>query len=389
MTGMIEKIKEGLQIFKGLTLAFGGPRHILGVDIGSYAIKIVLLAEEKGGLALMVWGYLPLGLGLDASAEERKARTTDVLRAFLREKGIGLCETATALSGNSIIVRYVKFPYLASREIAAALATEAEPFIPFDINEVQLGFHALGEVMDEGQKKTELVLVAAKKELVSARLDVLREAGLTPAIIDVDSFALENVDAKRREPGEVVPHEPDLRHLTLCLNIGHSVTNFSVIENGVTRVVRDIFISGSSLTKAVMKGLQVDAATAEKLKQTHGLIVDAAEMEKAVREGNHEVVGVSQALAVVIKDLVVELRRSVDFYLSQGSERAIGQILLSGGTARLPHLAEHLSAELKAPVLILDPFSWLSKPPVDLPAAISPAFAVAAGLALRRNGDWL
>ena len=377
MMNVLEKIKEKCRGLKGLTRALDGSRQVLGVDIGSYAIKVVLMAAEKGIWTLKAWGYLPLGLGLDASVEERKARSTDVLRGFLREQGIKLKDAATALSGNSVIVRYVKFPHLAPSEIAAVLSTEAEPFIPFDINDVHLGFHVLGEVLEEGQKKTELVVVAAKKDLVGARLDILRDAGLNPVIIDVDSFTLETVGARRRGPDEAEPQAPDMHSLTLCLNIGHSVTNFSVIENGVTRVVRDIFISGSALTKAVMKGLQVDAAKADELKQAHGLREDDA--------------GVSQALAPVIKELVAELRRSIDFYFSQGSEKAIGhgQILLSGGTAILPRLAEHLSAELKVPVSILDPFSWLDKPPADLPAAIAPAFAVAAGLALRRNGDWL
>ncbi len=380
MAQMLDKIKERLQGLKGLTSALARPRHVLGVDIGSYAVKVVLMAAEKGIPMLKAWGYLPLGLGPEASAEERKARATDVLRAFIAENGIGLKESATSLSGNSVIVRYVKFPRLAPSEIAAVLATEAEPFIPFDINEVQLGFHVLGEAMEEGQKKTELVLVAAKKELVSARLEILQNAGLNPAIIDVDSFALENVYEKRRgpaTPGGAI----------LCLNIGHSVTNFSVMENGVTRVVRDIFISGGTLTKAVMKALQVDAAKAEELKRAHGLVLDAAQTEQALKAGSHEILGVSQALAAVIKDLVAELRRSVDFYLSQGSERTIGQVLLSGGTAKLPHLAEHLSVELKVPVSIVDPFAFLQRPPADLPAAMAPAFAVAAGLALRRYGD--
>jgi type IV pilus assembly protein PilM len=279
-------------------------------------------------------------------------------------------------------VRYVKFPRLTKSELTATLATEAEPFIPFDINEVQLGFHILNEIVEEGQKKMETVLVAAKKDLVQQRLDILSGAGLAPTIIDVDSFALENVFERQRDPKTE-------NAATLYLNIGHTVTNLSIIESGVTRVVRDIFISGNTLSKAIMKAFQVDFNKAEELKKAHGIIVDPAEKEKALAEGAREALGVSQAVVNVVKDMVGEVHRSVDFYLSQGPERSIGRIVLMGGVAKLKNLSKHLSIELKVPVSVLDPFAGIADVPADLPADLAPSFGVAVGLALRRNKDWL
>src|SRR5205823_4764465 len=159
---------------------------------------------------------------------------------------------------------------------------------------------------------------------------VLQAAGLFPMVIDVDSFALENVNERVRD----VKNEPGA---TLYLNIGHMVTNLSIIEAGITRVVRDIFISGNTFNKAIVKALQVDLPKAEELKRKHGIIVDAAEKEKALQEGQREALGVSQAVATVAKDLVSEVHRSVDFYLSQGPERSIGRIVLMGGSAKLPN----------------------------------------------------
>ena len=377
-----DKLDETLKRLRGLGAALTGPRHVVGIDIGSHAVKVVLIIDEGGGPALKAWGHLPLNVKPEASPEERRTHTVNALRAFLIEKGIKVKEAVTSLSGNSVIVRYVKFPRLTKSELSATLATEAEPFIPFDINEVQLGFHILDDIVEDGLKKMETVLVAAKKDLVASRLDVLQGAGLTPTIIDVDSFALENIHERLKEPKA-------LAGATLYLNIGHMVTNLSIVESGLTRVVRDIFISGNTLTKAVMKGLQVDAAKAEELKKSHGIIVDTAEKEKALAEGNRELLGVSQAVAAVVKDLVAEVHRSVDLYLSQGPERAIARIVLAGGTAPLKNLSKHLSAELKVPVTVLEPFAFLKNPPADLPAALTPAFAVAVGLALRKNRDWI
>lgn len=380
MNAQMEAVKEKLKGLKGLASLFLGRKELVAVDIGSYAVKTALIVEEGGELSLKAWGYLELPSKPEATPEEKKTAAVNKLRAWMIEKGIRIKETATALSGNSVIVRYVKFPRLTKSELALTLATEAEPFIPFDINEVHLGFHILNEIMEDGQKKMETILVAVKKDFVAGRIEILQSAGLTPAIIDVDSFALENVFEKLRDPkGET--------GATLCLNLGHMVTNLSIIENGITRVVRDVFVSGNTMTKVIMKALQVDYAKAEELKKTHGIIVDPAEKEKAMAEGRRDALAISQAVATVAKDLVAEVHRSVDFYLSQGPERSIGRIVLSGGSSKLKGLAKHLAGELKVPVSVMDPFVFLKG--AGLPSEHDPAFGVAMGLALRRNKDWL
>lgn len=356
-----------------------GPKDVVGVDIGSDSIKVVAFEIAGAKKRLKAWGHLPLDPKPDASPEEKKQQAINLLRAFLIQKGVQIKHAATSISGNAVIVRYVKFPRLTKDELWATLPTEAEPFIPFDIKDVQLGFHILGEIVEEGQKKMETVLVAAKKEAVQARVDVLEASGLKPSIIDVDSFALENVYEASLGPKD----EP---LTTLYLNIGHTVTNLSIIEGGVTKVVRDVFISGHSFSRAIMKALQVDFPKAEELKKQHGLLIDTEEKEKALAEGNRDALGVSQAIMGVMKDMLGEVHRSVDFYLSQGPERSVGKIVLSGGSATLKNLAKHLSAELKVAVEVMNPFSFVDNAP-EVPPDILPSLGVAAGLALRRNGD--
>lgn len=376
----LDEVKEKLGALKGLAEMFLGPKDVVGVDVGSYSVKVVQFKLEAGAWVLKAWGNLPLGAKAEAGPDEKKTAVINALRAFFIEKGVKVKEASTALSGNSVIVRYVKFPRLTRNELQATLATEAEPFIPFDINEVQLGFHILAEIVEDGQKKMETVLVAAKRDLVQARLEVLQGAGLSPTIMDVDSFALENVHEKTKD-GAAGPGA------TLYLNIGHMVTNLSIVENGVTRVVRDMFISGNTMTKAIMKAFQCDAAKAEELKHSRGIFVDPAEKEKALADGDRDGLGVSQAVGQVARDLVAEVHRSVDFYLSQGPDRSIGRIMLAGGSARLKNLDKHLAQELKVPVAVLNPFSF-AKGGEGVPESVAPALGVAAGLALRQNRDW-
>ena len=375
----LDEVKAKLGALKGVAELFLGPKDVVGIDVGSYSVKVVLFKVEAGQVHLKSWGYLPLTGKVDAGPDEKKVAVINALRAWFIEKGIKIKEAATSLSGNAVIVRYVKFPRLTKGELSQTLATEAEPFIPFDINEVQLGFHILAEIVEDGQKKMETVLVAAKKELIGQRLEILEGAGLSPTIIDVDSFALENVHEKLsgKEGGGA----------TLYLNIGHMVTNLSIIENGVTRVVRDVFISGNTMTKAIIKAFQCDAAKAEELKKTRGVFVDPAEKEKALADGDRDGLGVSQAVGQVARDLVAEVHRSVDFYLSQGPDRSIGRILLAGGSARVKNLDKHLAQELKVPVTVLNPFAFV-KGGEQVPEELASSFGVAAGLALRQNRDW-
>ncbi|MEK7388675.1 MAG: type IV pilus assembly protein PilM [Elusimicrobiota bacterium] len=376
----IAGVKEKLGALQRVAGLFRGPRDVVGIDVGTYAIKIVLFQIESGVVNLKAWGHLPMAGKQDLGPDEKKIAITNAIRVFFVEKGIKIKETATSLSGNAVIVRYVKFPRLTRSELQSTLAAEAEPFIPFDINEVQLGFHILNEIVEDGQKKMETVLVAAKKELVNQRLDIIHGAGLHASIIDVDSFALENVHEK-------IPDVVQGPGATLYLNIGHLVTNLSIVENGSTRVVRDVFVSGNTITKAVMKAFQCDADKAEELKVSRSIFIDSDEKEKALAEGDRDGLGVSQAISQVARDLVAEVHRSVDFYLSQGPDRSIGRIMLTGGSSRLRNLDRHLAQELKVPVAVLNPF-LLAKGGEAVPEELAPAFGVAVGLALRRNGDW-
>lgn len=369
---------------KGLKGKFSflfGPTEVVGIDIGTFAIKILQLKKEGAAWTVMAWGYALIDAKADATLEEKKQQAINRLKALLIGKGVQVKHAATAISGNAVIVRYVKFPKLTKDELRSTLATEAEPFIPFDINDVQLGFHILGDLVEEGQKKMETVLVAAKKDIIQARVEILDAVGLKPTIIDVDSFALESVH-------EAIAGD-EKTGSTLYLNVGHTVTNLSILEGGVTRVVRDVFIAGNTFTKAIAKALQYDLVKAEEAKKAHGLLIDPEEKEKALADGNRDALGVSQAVSGVLKDLIGELHRSVDFYLSQGPERSIGRIVLSGGSARMKNLAKALSGELKVPVSVLNPLAFAPSLPADLPPDLLPALGVAAGLALRRNRDWV
>ncbi|MCX5784322.1 MAG: type IV pilus assembly protein PilM [Elusimicrobia bacterium] len=355
-------------------------KDIVGVDIGSYSIKIVCFTQDKKHLKLKAWGYIPLAIKSDVPPEEKKTIIAQEIKDYLKKKSIQARYAAASVSGNAVIVRYVRLPKLSPKELALTINVEAEPFIPFDIKDVNLTYHILDDIIEEGQSKMETMLVAAKRDSVNDKINILLAAGLEPLIIDVDSFALETLYDKLYPAPE--------GNAALILNIGHMVTNLSIVAQGVTRVVRDIFIAGATFDKAIAKALKVDVQTAAAAKKKKCLLVSDEDKEAAIGDFNKEGVAVSRAAAGVLKDLYTEVSRSIDFYLSQGAEHSISKIYLSGGIANLANIEKFLSVGFKVPVEVINPFAFLGEQVRNVPADVLPALAVATGLALRRLQDW-
>ncbi|MCK4935392.1 MAG: type IV pilus assembly protein PilM [Elusimicrobiales bacterium] len=355
-------------------------KGIIGIDIGNYAVKLVSFVEEKKVIKLKDWGYIPLDFPPDITPEEKKVFVSEEIKKYLKKKGIQFKFAAASISGNSVIVRYVKLPKLSKKELALTLHVEAEPFIPFDINDVNLTCWPLNDITEEGQPKMETVLVAAKKDVVDSKIEVLSDAGLDPIIIDVDAFALESLYEW---------HNPEVSDVAiLFLNIGHKVTNLSIIAKGTTRVVRDIFIAGASFDKAISKSFKVEIDAAGELKKQKGVLLSVEDKEGAIEDYDKEYLGVSKASHAVLQDLYTEISRSIDFYLSQGVEQSISRIILTGGMSNLGNISKYISEKFKVPVEILNPLAPLAEQTKNIPKDVLPALAVATGLALRKLKDW-
>lgn len=364
-------------IFKSLSF-FKKKRDLIGVDIGTHTIKVVCLKGSPGQWQLVRWGVIPYGedIPLDTPLVDRRSQAVAALQNYLHSIDVSTKRVATSVSGNAVIVRYVKMTKMPPAELSKSLKFEAEPYIPFNIEEVNLGFSILGDVIEEGQAQMEAVLVAAKKESVDIRVDMLRDAGLQPVIMDVDAFALENAYESIYPPPQM--------ETVLFMNIGASFTNMSIVEKGISRVVRDVLIAGNTFTKAIQTQFQCDVRTAEQKKIAYGILQD---------DNNAADVDAQQVVEVMLpvaRDLLLEIQRSIDFYLSQGSDRTVNKIYICGGSANLKGLDQFLTGEMNIPVEVFNPLSLLSNAPTDLSEeerALMPYMAVAAGLATRREGD--
>jgi type IV pilus assembly protein PilM len=256
-------------------------------------------------------------------------------------------------------------------ELDESIQWEAEQYIPFDVKDVNIDTQILTPEGDAAGQM-DVLLVAAKKDMINDYTSVCAEAGLTAAVVDVDAFAVQNAFESNYEGfgGETV----------VLINVGAAVSNINILARGTTTFTRDITMGGNAFTEEIQKQLNISYDEAEALKvggQGESDAVVPQEVERVIQ-------GVADQMGG-------EIQRSLDFYASTSPAGAISRVYLSGGTARIPALFKVIEARAGVPVEVLNPFKNIEidnrkfDPAVILAAA--PSAAVAVGLALRRAGD--
>lgn len=348
-------------------------RNAIGLDIGSSSVKLVQLKETKKGVQLLNFSMAPLpSEAIVDGALMNATAVVDTIQGMVSAQKLKTKEVAISLSGNSIIIKKIGLPAMTPEELDESIKWEAEQYIPYDVNEVHLDYQILQSRPEQGQM--DVLLVAAKKDMVEEYVGLVREAGLDPMIVDVDAFTVQNCFEINYSwpPGETV----------VLIDIGASTININVVSNGITSFTRDISMGGNQFTEEIQKQLNVsyDEAEAYKLGGERGVDADSVipqEVERVIQS-------VSEAMSG-------EIHRSLDFYLATSSEGRMSRIYLSGGTAKVPTLARTIEQRVGVPVEQLDPFRNIQIDPklfnLDYINEVRPLAAVAVGLALRRPGD--
>jgi type IV pilus assembly protein PilM len=278
-------------------------------------------------------------------------------------------DIALGVSGHSVIIKKITLPAMTDEELEESIQWEAEQYIPFEIDEVNLDFQILGPLADE-EGQMEVLLVAVKKDIINDYTAVVSEAGLTPHVVDVDAFCLENAF-------EVA--YPDYLDKTVALiDIGASIMIINVLKHGVSTFTRDITVGGSNFTEEIQKELGVSYEEAEILKLGG----------RSERAGPAEA---AEVMRLTTENVVLEMQRSLDFFSATSSEEEVNRVFLSGGACRVPGLAAAVEEKVGIPVEIFNPFQGVSCSPKlfdpDYLEAMGPIAAVATGLALRRTDE--
>ncbi len=345
----------------------------VGIDIGTHSIKIAYLKNDtltKLGLREIS----PDTALTTMPAEEKDKLISNVLKQIITENQVNIKKAIISLSGDAVVVRYIILPKMSQKDLETTIKFEAEPYISFPLDQAQLDFQILGDNEEEETKRMDVLLVAGKKDIIDRQVSIVKGVGLRPVLIDVDSFALENLyDYNMGEDtntGSVV-----------LLNIGATFTNINIIENGISRFTRDVSIAGNNLTKALQRDLRLDYLKAEELKKNKAVILGEDE------EGDKESEQISDIIKPVFHELLGEIRRSLDYYQAQSSERSLKKIILSGGTAKIKGIEKFITQETKLPVERINPFEKAKVNLKNMTAEqldeMQPLFSVSMGLALR------
>ena len=344
---------------------------VVGLDIGSSAVKAVVLRRNRAGWSLVAAGEAPLPDGSiqDGTATE-PAAVTDAVSKLFDSIRLRRAHVAAALSGHAVIVKRLSLPSMSEAELGEAIPWEAEQYIPFDLSDVQLDYQVVSSGADAAKSGLDVLLVAAKKDRIDDRAGVIAQTGRRPIVLDVEAFALANAYQMN------YPERSD--PLSALIHVGRNVTVVCLLERGETIFTRDISIGGQIHLDALLRSfgpLGVDEMSAKRI--LHGQFPGDVNPEQ-----------VAGALREASAQLVMEVRKTVDFYRATAPVERLSRIVLSGGAWQAVGLVDLLSSEFGAPVDVFDPFRRIAKPARAIGADVSgPAYAVAVGLAMRQEGD--
>jgi type IV pilus assembly protein PilM len=344
-------------------------KDIVGLDIGSKHIKVVQLKDVKGKYQLERLGIATLEpeLIVDGSILD-SSRVIEAIKGLITNTNIKIKDAALSLSGHSsVIIKRVSFQQMSEDELSESIKFEAEQYIPFDIEDVNLDFQILGP--GDKENMMDVLIVAAKKDKINEYVTVAKGAGLNPLIVDVDAFALENMYE--------LNYEMKTDENVAIVNVGASMININILKGGISVFTRDSAVGGNLHTEALQKEFTISYANAEKLKQ----------------EGKMEGISQEDMKAVLVstsEDIIAEISRSFDYFRDTTNYENINEIILCGGgaltTGFMPLLTERFGinttmAESLKNITIPDSFDkeYLKK--------VEPIISVAVGLALRRTGD--
>ena len=341
----------------------GGTKTIVGLDIGSSSIKAVELKKSRGEVELVHIGLEPLAsdIVVDSMIVDSGSVSSAITKIF-NENNIKSKAVATSVSGHSVIVKRIPMATMDDSELAASVSTEAAQHIPFDIADVNVDYEILSE--DSGPQM-DVLLVAVKKDKILNYTNVLSLAGKSPAVVDIDAFALQNCYEYN--------YEPSPSSTVALLNLGASVMNINIVKGTTPLFTRDVSVGGNQYTDSLQKELDLSFDDAESLKLGNKVGTVSEDAKAPI-------------LQQVTEIIVLEIQKTFDFFRATAAGEHIERIYLAGGSAKVPGLMEALRQEFSLPVEMLNPFQRIQAAAgvaTDLIDRNAGQLAIAVGLALR------
>jgi type IV pilus assembly protein PilM len=341
-------------------------KQAVGLDIGSSAVKAAELRPIRGG------GYELVSLGMEDLSPDcivdgviiSKLPVSDAINSIFAQQGIKNTRINTSISGHSVIVKKISLPVQSDEDLAESIRWEAEQYIPFDIDDVNLDYQVLGE--NTGKGNLDILLVAVKKDKITDYTSVVKMAGKNPVLMDVDAFALLNAYE--------LNYEPSSRNTVALLDIGASTMTIDIVCGTDFLFTRDVGVGGHQYTEFIQKELNLNHGQAERLKRGETVEdIDPAEARRVIDS--------------VTEIICLEIQKTYDFFKTTTMVDHIDRMIVSGGAAHTPGLIETLARKFEIPVEKFNSFKKISFDSKRFSASMiadrAPDLAIAIGLALR------
>ena len=350
-------------------MLFRKTSHLVGLDIGSRALKASEIVETKSGHRLQRFGMLDIAYG---AIEEGVIKDADEIAASIRklfnENSFKTQNVAISIGGSSVIVKKISVQTMTEEQLQESINSEAEQYIPFDISEVNLDYQMLGEA-ENNPDQMDVLLVAAKKEVIDSYVNLIQMAGLNPCVIDIDAFALQNIFE--------LNYAPEDENVAL-IDIGASKTSLNILKGNSSVFIRDVTLGCGLINRKIVSLINCSYEEAEQLK--YGDQPDRISPDD-----------VKEIISSVTDDWCNEIRQALDFFYSTNPDDPIKRIVLSGGGAHIKEFRELLAVETSSEVEIINPFKNVQidrkKFDVSYLERIASQAAISMGLSIREIDD--
>ncbi len=309
---------------------FGGKRRSIGLDVGSGFVKLVEIDHSGEQPEVVHVAMRPLVADAIVEGEIMDpGLVSDTIGGLIQEAGLKGRDVVTAVGGHDVIIKPIEMDRMKESDAREVIRWEAEQHVPFDIKSVELDFQILNPLAEGLQM--EVLLVAAKRELVDNKVSLLLDAGVSPCVIDVDAFALHNAFEYN--------YPEAMEGIVALVNVGHETTNVNILEDGTPILTRDIPF-GSRRVR-------------EDLQRERGLTAEQAE---DIVQGREEFAEMPQLVESSADEVAVGIERASAFLMTRQSGAGLGQIFLSGGGARIPGMSEALGRRMSVETQVVNPF---------------------------------
>ena len=342
-------------------------QSLIGIDVSSSACKVLELSKADDHIRVERYAVEPLPQNsvVEHAITEVEQVAQAVERAVKRS-GTRCRHAAVAVAGAHVITKTIKMPAnLSDAELQTQIEMEADHYIPYPLDEVNMDYQVLGASEDNADEM-EVLMAACRKEIVDDYVAVIQGPGLTPAVVDIETYAMENAYSL------IAEHMPGggMEKTVAILDIGATTTNINVIHNNHSVYSRDHTFGGRQLT--------------EEIQRRYGLSYEEAGLAK--KQGGLPDNYQTDVLRPFMEAMCQETMRALQFFYSSSPFNSVDQLLLAGGCAQIPGVDEMVAARIGVPAMVANPFASMSlasriKP--QMLASDAPSLMISCGLAMR------